>query len=263
MFYTHFTLNYIGLHSTQKHLVTFEEKNDMPKNIIIILCFIVLNCSWLIGCASGKPPLTKADEQLSADVEIKKISIVQKLKENPHLSVEEQIALYYSLKKDSADVYNFENEQELTLYGYAYLWENKVAEAIEIFRLIVAEFPNSSNAYDSLGEAYLKNGNKELSLHNYEKSLSLDPENFNAEDQAERIKFPDKIRLKPHDKFVKVFSVKEYTDDLDQLGNTLLKVHPNALKFISKKLSRNQLKSRNPLLQLIHLTANLHGIAAK
>lgn len=225
-----------------------KKKNDMAKNSITIVCLIVLNCSWIIGCVSGKPPLTKAYEQITADVEIKKLSIVQKLKENPHLSVEEQIALYYSLKKDSADVYNFENEQELTLYGYAYLWENKVVEAIEIFRLIVAEFPNSSNAYDSLGEAYLKNGNKELSLYNYEKSLALDPENFNAEDQAERIKFPDKIRLKPHEKFVKVYTAKEYADDLDQLGNTLLKVHPNALKFISKEVFLKSIEAKKALI---------------
>ena len=103
--------------------------------------------------------------------------------------------LYYALKKDSAQYYNFGNEDELNMFGYAYLWDNKIEEAIVIFKLLVAEFPTSSNAYDSLGEAYLKNGNLELAKKNYEKSLALNPENFNAEDQIEIIMFPDKVPL--------------------------------------------------------------------
>jgi hypothetical protein len=75
----------------------------------------------------------------------------------------------------------------------------------------------------------------ELALTNYEKSLALNPDNFNAEDQIERIKHPEKALEKPADKFAKVFSAQAYKADLDQLGNTLLKVHPNALKFISKE----------------------------
>ncbi len=201
------------------------------KNLII---WVVIMGSSLIACMPGKPPLTAVDDPATTDVKTEKLSIVQHLKEHAQLPIGEQIALYYKLKKERPDAFNFDDETELTMYGYAFLWEDKVLEAIEVFKLIVAEFPNSSNAYDSLGEAYLKNKNKELSLYNYEKSLALNPENFNAEDQIERIKFPHKIRLKPTEKFVKIFSAKEYRADLDQLGNTLLKVHPNALKFISK-----------------------------
>ena len=108
-----------------------------------------------------------------------KISIVQKMKEDPQLNIEARVALYKALKKESPDAYSFDNEDELTMYGYAFLWENKVPEAIAIFKLIAAEFPNSANAYDSLGEAYLKNGEKERSLANYEKSWAMNPDNFN------------------------------------------------------------------------------------
>ena len=164
------------------------------------------------------------------------------------LPVEERIALYYKLKKESPDAYNFKNEDELTLYGYSFLWENKMAEAIAIFKLIVAEFPNSSNPYDSLGEAYLKNGDKELSLFNYEKSLALNPENFNAEDQIERIKFPNKVPEKPTEKFVKIFSASAYKSDLDQLGNTLAKVHPNVFKFIAKDAFWKAIEEKKALI---------------
>ncbi len=55
-----------------------------------------------------------------------------------------------------------------------------IKEAIEIFKLNAAEYPKAFNTYDSLGEAYLTAGNKELAIRNYEKSLELNPKNINA-----------------------------------------------------------------------------------
>ncbi|MFC2185746.1 S41 family peptidase [Fulvivirgaceae bacterium LMO-SS25] len=162
-----------------------------------------------------------------------KLSIVQELKERESLTIDEKIALYLKLKSENYEDYNFENEDELTLYGYSFLWEGDVENALKIFHLIAEEF-NSANSYDNLGEAYLMGENTELALINYRKSLKLNPENFNAEDQIELIENPEKALETPADKFAKVYSVDEYKNDLDQLGNKLLEVHPNALKFISK-----------------------------
>jgi hypothetical protein len=39
---------------------------------------------------------------------------------------------------------------------------NKMPDAIEILKLNVEAFPSSWNVYDGLGEAFMKNGNKEL-----------------------------------------------------------------------------------------------------
>jgi hypothetical protein len=88
----------------------------------------------------------------------------------------------------------------------------------------------------------------ELALLNYEKSLELNPDNFNAEDQIERIKFPNKKPLTPAEKFVKVYSVEEYKNDLDQLGSKLLEIHPNALKFISKDEFLNLIETKKKLI---------------
>jgi CubicO group peptidase (beta-lactamase class C family) len=41
----------------------------------------------------------------------------------------------------------------------------------------VADYPQSSNVYDSLGEAYMINGDRELAIKNYERSVQLDPSN--------------------------------------------------------------------------------------
>lgn len=176
------------------------------------------------------------------------ISISKTLKENGHLPIEEQIELYYKLKSENPIGYNFDNEDELTMYGYSFLWSNQVEEAIEIFKLIVAEFPDSSNPYDSLGEGYITVGNMELALLNYEKSLAMNPDNFNAEDQIERIKFPNKKPLTPEEKFTKIFTVQEYKNDLDQLVSKLLEIHPNALKFISKNDFINTVESKKNLI---------------
>lgn len=41
-------------------------------------------------------------------------------------------------------------------------------------------YPQSGNAYDSLAEAYMDNGDTRLAVANYQKSLQLDPSNSNA-----------------------------------------------------------------------------------
>jgi tetratricopeptide (TPR) repeat protein len=47
----------------------------------------------------------------------------------------------------------------------------------------VQMFPGSWNAYDSLGEAYMKAGQKQLAIDNFKKSLELNPANDNAKEK--------------------------------------------------------------------------------
>ena len=90
------------------------------------------------------------------------------------------VAEYRKLKagKDSAK-YDF-SEVELNTLGYQILRMDKTGDAIEIFKLNTEMFPKSGNPYDSLGEAYLKDGQKKLALKNYKKAVELDPKNANA-----------------------------------------------------------------------------------
>jgi tetratricopeptide (TPR) repeat protein len=64
--------------------------------------------------------------------------------------------------------------------GYVLLGDGQTADAILVFERNVADHPGSSNAHDSLGEAYLKAGRKELAIARYRRSLALDPANQNA-----------------------------------------------------------------------------------
>ena len=71
-------------------------------------------------------------------------------------------------------------ENNLNAAGYKLLGNNKIEDAIDVFKMNVKLYPKSSNVYDSLGEAYMKNGDKELAIENYKKSLEFDPKNENA-----------------------------------------------------------------------------------
>jgi tetratricopeptide (TPR) repeat protein len=75
----------------------------------------------------------------------------------------------------------------MNLLGYKYLNEEETDIAIEIFKMNVADYPESSNVYDSLGEAYMKAGNKDEAIRNYKKSLELNPKNERAKMMLEKI----------------------------------------------------------------------------
>ncbi|MFD1601129.1 serine hydrolase [Flavobacterium artemisiae] len=68
-------------------------------------------------------------------------------------------------------------EGDMNRVGYQLLQDGKKKEAIEVFKINAETFPKSGNVYDSLGEAYLANGDKKLAIVNYKKSVELDPTN--------------------------------------------------------------------------------------
>jgi hypothetical protein len=75
-------------------------------------------------------------------------------------------------------------EAELNDLGYQYLNQGNVAKAIEIFTTNISRHPQSWNVYDSLGEAYAKQGEKKLAVKNYTKAL----QSVKDEKEKERIK---------------------------------------------------------------------------
>jgi CubicO group peptidase (beta-lactamase class C family) len=87
------------------------------------------------------------------------------------------IKAFNTLKK--SDTYSLD-EYVMNTVGYQFLQDDKVKEAIAVFKLNVQEFSASANAYDSLGEAYMKDGNKQLAIKNYKKSVELNANNPNA-----------------------------------------------------------------------------------
>jgi CubicO group peptidase (beta-lactamase class C family) len=81
------------------------------------------------------------------------------------------------------------SESEMNSLGYHLLYTRKAVDvAVAVFRLNVEAFPTSANAYDSLGEAYMVKGDKELAIRNYQRSLELNPQNTNAVEMLKKLR---------------------------------------------------------------------------
>lgn len=80
------------------------------------------------------------------------------------------------------------DEHELNDWGYRLLAFGKPRSALAVLKLTADLNPASSNAFDSLGEAYAANGDTVSAIAAYEKSLALDPTNKNAVQWLEKLK---------------------------------------------------------------------------
>jgi pimeloyl-ACP methyl ester carboxylesterase len=79
-------------------------------------------------------------------------------------------------------------EAEMNQLGYRYLQQGSIKEAIRLFTLNTISYPGSWNVFDSLAEGYLKDGQVDKAVLNYEKSLELNPANENARKVLSEIK---------------------------------------------------------------------------
>lgn len=64
---------------------------------------------------------------------------------------------------------------ELNTYGYQLLFGGKTKEAVEVFEANTNKNPSDPNAWDSLGEGYFNNNQKDKAVKAFKKSLSLNP----------------------------------------------------------------------------------------
>ncbi len=80
------------------------------------------------------------------------------------------------------------DEGMINSMGYQELRRKNYELAINIFKINISLYPTSANAHDSLGEAYMLSGEKELSIHHYRKSLELNPANDNAKKMLDKMK---------------------------------------------------------------------------
>ena len=82
---------------------------------------------------------------------------------------------------------DFSFEDNLNNLGYNYFNKNQTNFSIQVFNLNCLEYPQSANAYDSLGEVYEAIGKLDLAKVNYQKSLDLNPKNENARQMISKI----------------------------------------------------------------------------
>ena len=100
---------------------------------------------------------------------------------------EAALNFYQRIKDGTAKGFKAD-ESSLNTMGYHLLAQKRIDEAIKVFERNVQEYPNASNPYDSLGEAYMTAGKKDLAIKSYEKSVELNPNNKNGVDMLKKLK---------------------------------------------------------------------------
>ncbi|HYJ91658.1 MAG TPA: serine hydrolase [Pyrinomonadaceae bacterium] len=79
------------------------------------------------------------------------------------------------------------SEAQVNAIGYRLLAKKRNQEAIEMFKINVEDYPKSANVYDSLGEAFMINGDRDLAIKNLQQSLALDPKNTHAAELLKKL----------------------------------------------------------------------------
>ena len=83
--------------------------------------------------------------------------------------------VYRDLRREfPADAFD---EYTLNDLGYRLIRSGRLDLAIQVFEFNVSQYPDAANPYDSLGEAYMLNGELDKALLNYRVSVELDPGN--------------------------------------------------------------------------------------
>jgi len=116
------------------------------------------------------------------------VSITYGMKQLVPVKSYEELSAFYEQTKANPGRYNFSDaENDLNMAGYDFLNRGQTTDALKVFKLIVKEFPSSSNAWDSLGEAYAKTGDRQLAISSYRKCLELNPQSDNAKSWLEKL----------------------------------------------------------------------------
>jgi tetratricopeptide (TPR) repeat protein len=87
-------------------------------------------------------------------------------------------------RRDTGPVFD---ENDFNALGYRHLQERNIEAAVYVFEKGAQLYPDSWNAYDSLGEALIQAGRKERAIASYRKSLELNPRNAGGREALQRL----------------------------------------------------------------------------
>lgn len=98
-------------------------------------------------------------------------------------------AIFTEVKKDNPEYQIFEPETLNALAGEA-LEKKNTKGAIDILKLNLDAYSNEWETFDLMGAAYMQDGNSQMAIENFTKSLDLNPENQNAVEMLQKLKKP-------------------------------------------------------------------------
>jgi len=111
-------------------------------------------------------------------------------------SIEKAVQKFTDARKRDPKAVLF-SEAVLNRVGYEHLQAGDKNGAVELLKLNAIAYPNSPNVYDSLSDAYLANGQKDLARQNAQKALALLPsDTTDPEDRRKEIKESAEQKLK-------------------------------------------------------------------
>jgi tetratricopeptide (TPR) repeat protein len=94
---------------------------------------------------------------------------------------------FAEFKADPVNKYA-DTEEPLLIAGQRLLNEKKPEQALALFKLDAEQHPHSFRAYFAMGVAHFRNGNKEQAAKNLEKTLELNPKNYDAAELLKQLK---------------------------------------------------------------------------
>jgi hypothetical protein len=156
--------------------VTFSQRLRHTARGRVIIAAALLGLAMMVGrgifVATRSAPQPSADQRSTRLADVISQTIDSK-------GIDAGVAQYRSLRERGFPGLP-ESFSDTNKLGYQLLSKGETQAAIQIFQLNVETHPKSSNAHDSLGEAYAAAGNKELAIESYRKALALNPENTNS-----------------------------------------------------------------------------------
>lgn len=120
---------------------------------------------WEVEVLKVLPPLPDIASRIAGTVKSKGVDAA--FQEFKSLSTSANSGVYFG-------------EWEVNEVGYFFFNNNRLQEAVTVFDFNAQRHPHSANAHDSLAEALLKVGNKDMAIKHYRWSLELNPGNANA-----------------------------------------------------------------------------------
>jgi hypothetical protein len=100
--------------------------------------------------------------------------------------LDEAMERYRQIKKETPNSPSVDHGR-LIGDAYTFMQDGKLNEAILLFKVAIDLYPKSTDALDFLGEAYETNGQKDMAIAAYKKSLEVNPQNANARAKLKKL----------------------------------------------------------------------------
>jgi len=168
-------------YSTGGHGVEmFDAHKELPGMIV----------AWVATTLKKRPPIVaKASAPVSAEPNF------FELIDHPG-GVEKAAQKFAQARKRDPKALLF-SEAVMNRLGYEHLQAGDIKSAVELMKLNASAYPHSPNVYDSLSDAYLADGQKDLARQNAKKALELLPsDTTDPEDRRKAIKESAEQKLK-------------------------------------------------------------------